>query len=43
MAAGGSFFVTISCVIRGYQVHKEVRRPDIAERVCVLRQGRECS
>ena len=31
MAAGGRFFVTISCVILGYQVHKEVWNPDVGE------------
>ena len=31
MAASGSFFVTISCVIRGYHVYKEVWSPNIGE------------
>ena len=35
MAASGSFFVTISCVIRGYHVYKEVWSPNIGEKfVC---------
>lgn len=36
MAAAGSFFVTISCVIRGYHVYREVWSPNIGEHfVCV--------
>ena len=31
MAASGSFFVTISCVIRRYHVYKEVWSPNIGE------------
>ena len=31
MATSGSFFVTISCVIRGYHVYKEVWSPNIGE------------
>ena len=31
MAASGSFFVTISCVIRGYHVYKGVWSPNIGE------------
>ena len=31
MAAAGSFFVTVSCVIRGYHVYKEVWSPNIGK------------
>ena len=31
MAATGSFFITISCVIHGYYVYKEVWNPNIGE------------
>ena len=31
MAAAGTFFVTVSCVIRGYHDYKEVWNPSIGE------------
>ena len=31
MAAAGSFFATVSCVICGYHVYKEVWSPNIGE------------
>ena len=31
MAASGSFFVAISCLIRGYHVYKEIWSPNIGE------------
>ena len=31
MAASGSFFVVIKCVIRGYHVYKEIWSPNIGE------------
>lgn len=35
MAVAGSFFVTISCVIRRYNVYKEVQSPNSEEKfVC---------
>ena len=31
MAAAGAFFVTVSCIICGYHVYKEVLNPSIGE------------
>ena len=39
MAAAGAFFVTVSCVICGYHVYKEVWNPSIGEAfVCFAKE-----
>ena len=40
-ATAGTFFVTVSCVIRDYHVYKEVRNPQYWRRGRVLHRGRE--
>ena len=39
MAAAGAFFVTVSCVICGYHVYKEVWNPSIGEAFMFIEHG----
>ena len=41
MADAGAFFVTVSCVIRGYHVNKEVWNPSIGEVFVLIEHGGE--